>query len=49
MAEIRNASARNEAHIASADHRNPHACHSSYHPQFQAGGGCIAIISASAD
>ena len=28
MAEIRNTSARNEAHIASADYRNPHACHS---------------------
>src|SRR5215468_1370402 len=28
VAEIRNTSAGNEAHIASADYRNPHACHS---------------------
>src|SRR5215475_11113995 len=28
VAEIRNTSARNEAHIASADYRNPHACNS---------------------
>jgi hypothetical protein len=49
MAEIRNTSARNEAHVASADYRNPHGCHSSYQPPFQAGGGCIAIIADSAD
>src|SRR5262249_14098123 len=28
MAEIRDTGAGNEAHIASADHRNAHACHS---------------------
>jgi hypothetical protein len=49
MAEIRNTGAGNEPHIASADHRNPHACHSSHQPQFQAGGDCIATISASTD
>jgi hypothetical protein len=49
MAEIRNTGAGNEAHIASADHRNPHAYHSSPQPQFQAGGDCIATISVSAD
>jgi hypothetical protein len=48
MAEIRNTSARNKAHIASADHRYPHACHSSHQPQLQAS-GCIATISAAAD
>jgi len=33
MAEIRNTSARNEAHIASADYRNLHACNSPDQPQ----------------
>src|SRR6516225_7480294 len=33
VAEIRNTSARNEAHVASADYRNPHACYSPHQPQ----------------
>src|SRR6516225_4950510 len=49
MAEIRDTSARNEAHVTSADHRNPHVCHSSHQPQFQPGGDCIASISDWAD
>src|SRR5260370_31253859 len=34
MSEIRNTRARNETHVTSADHRNPHACHFSSQPQF---------------
>src|SRR6516164_2464870 len=45
VAEIRNTSARNEAHVTSADHRNPHVYHSSHQPQFQTGGDCIATFS----
>src|SRR5215467_14608911 len=37
MAEIHDTSARNEAHVTSADHRKPNVCHNTNQPQFQTG------------